>query len=318
MKPIELRLKAALSCISLAINLFIVSCSGDKTIPEARTDAKKMELEGQVMSVSESVYKGVYSEGEVQHRDLVLKMIYFFDPAGSLTKIKEYDREDIIRRTTTFRYNDRGLIEKCDTNYAGSLEYMETYRYDRKGKRIQMNSIRPPDLNWMIWIYHDEKGNLKKASYQDLVKSQRMSVRYVYDNRGACTEEKYFKADSILVSRRSNDYDESGRLAGTMLYDSRDTLLSKEDYLYNDQGRLSGKTEINNALGMIRSVNFRYDESGRLAEEVTNFNGQKQRSLFKYGASDSKSNWLSRIKIESWNEQGLENLTISIREIKYY
>jgi hypothetical protein len=306
------------SLLPILLFFFISSCTEKHSVNSAN-NLKETDLKGEVRALAETVFRIDSGPEEIENGAIISKSIHYFNRDGKAIEDKYLSPDGTQRGRTTYKYDENeNLILKIDLDHSGALEYSETYKYDPDGKEIERNGIRPPNSQWSIVIYYDANGNLRKSSYDKLVKSQTNRILFQYDQKGNKIEEKNFGTENKLISRRVNIFNENGNMTRSDLFDSKDTLLLRTNFKYDRSGNITEEMQENSrpGFGMVRT--FNYDEKGNLLKETLSYGQSRTIYTFNYFSYDKQGNW--HVKAESFSSPntGEVNTIITERVIGYY
>jgi hypothetical protein len=219
-------------------NAFITNSYNKKTIKDNNIDTisviidfsdKKTERFYAFDKSGNLTYTVTFDETGTKTSQSILK----YNPEGQLFSKK--DNEEMIDDSTTYFYNENGLLEKAVTKSKNKETVIVTYTYDKQklveetrkektGKLITKykydNQSRLVDLTTLTLQGNDTKGTV--AIHKTIS----------YDSKGNKSQEEimFFTKDTVIYQ-----YDENNKLA--LVQKGKDT----EKYFYNDKGLLLQK-----------------------------------------------------------------------------
>jgi len=318
-------MKQALLILFVGI-YFQLSCSDYKPNVKPLNDLDRMELKGDVRSLTVAIYKAVEKPEGIIKEEFVSKFNYLFNEYGYMTESVYFKSDSGQDAKTTCKYDEKGkIIEKVTTNNAddllskttlkydekgnlietayldntGDLIYKETLKYDEKGNAIERDGNRSDDSPGEISLYYDEEEGKFKRNHFRPTGNQNTKSTFQYDEKGNQVSERFYISDGGLSSKRINKYDEEGNKIETNVFNSRDTLIFKQTFKYDGKGNLIEEKRGNSDSDMEIAHSYKYDEKGNLMEEIINYGLRISKATYKYNKYDSFGNWLSQTREES-------------------
>ncbi|BAD75067.1 hypothetical protein GK0782 [Geobacillus kaustophilus HTA426] len=189
---------------------------------------------------------------------------------GTYTYRFDYDERGNVRTFTTengagstFRYDDRGLVESLSVGTADGTEIVsETYRYDENGNRTK---IEYPTRETIVYHY-DALDQLVEEQLPDGTK-----IEYTYDGFGNRT--KVVKTKDGQSTTTNADYNAANQLIRfgneSITYDANGNRLEDGQYQYewNEADQLVSITRKGESTPF---VTYQYDEDGRRIQKTVN------------------------------------------------
>jgi len=137
-------MKQALLILFVGI-YFQLSCSDYKPNVKPLNDLDRMELKGDVRSLTVAIYKAVEKPEGIIKEEFVSKFNYLFNEYGYMTESVYFKSDSGQDAKTTCKYDEKGkIIEKVTTNNADDLLSKTTLKYDEKGNLIKQSKYHVP------------------------------------------------------------------------------------------------------------------------------------------------------------------------------
>ncbi len=249
------------------ITFILWGCSINK---DNKSDLTRENIEGQAKAVTTSEYEALEKFGEIQ--------------MGT-----EF-------RKNSSMYNEKGNIIEETYYEDGILEAKTTYKYDKKGNKIEFNQYDSDgSLVFKTTYKHDEKGNEKEKNDWNSDGSLDVKYIYKYNEKGNKIEECYDE-DGVLLETSTFKYDEGGNETEHIEYDSKGSLLRKETCKYDKKGNRIEASDYDSDGSFIHKWTYEYNEKGNAIEKSYNhFGGSKSKYTYKHEEYDKNGNWLKQI-----------------------
>jgi hypothetical protein len=307
------------SFLIFSLCCIISGCSERNQEGELKNDLAAHNLRGEVKSLTEILRTVEIRAGEIKRGEMSHMETYKFNSKGNIVESRLFGRDGSLKGSSTYKYDDNGrLIEKTELEYSGRLEYNEKYTYDKNGFLTEKNTFRPPDNQWNIGVYYDEKGNLRKESYHRLVKSEKMKFTYTNDLKGNRIEERSSGEDGSQFWRRLNKFDDKGNIIETSLFNSNDSLLYNEYYKYDENGNIIQYNQDNSIPEMKQMRRYKYDEHGDIIEITYSYGQDSSIEKYIYEKFDKTGNWHKKSYDYSSEKGAFNHSIITERKIEYY
>lgn len=280
--------------------LLLVACRNDKQSDhkaadapfELPTDVQDLGLKSAIKSIRTQYYEAAGDRENVEtigRSDEEQDSYVAFDKKGNKTEEKWFDSDGNEVFGTQYQRDAQGkLIEKRGGYPDGTIETIDSLRYDRRGRWIQTDRYDGKgELLIRLTYQWSEKGQkIKQAAYKPSGDLDQLTT-FRYDSVGNRKQETHENGEGERILKRVLEY------AGTEIsamkeYDKTDQLLSEARIAYDEHGL-------------------------KLKEEII---GQKAKVLRKNDYSytlDAQGNWTQQVVFESQKPE-----MIIEREITYY
>ena len=225
---------------------------------------------------------------ELVYRNNVLAEDRSFDVQGAILTERFFNTSLIPIETRNY-IRVGGRITRVDAvDEFGSPSGSMTYRYDRNGRLLGINSegafgagtagmiasLSVPQGTWVSNSGHgSETGD--SASMKTTVLG--------YDESGRATIVQTMQ-NGKAISIEKRVLDEDGLIVSVQIEDSISGLSTSK--LYDSKGRVSRRTDTS-IKGQPTRTEYRYDDSGRLAEELSFRGGHRASTVFSYSEDGS-------------------------------
>jgi len=330
---------------------FLVSCSNEKPAAKSENSLSKMDLNGKVRSLTETVYDAEGQSMEIQKRGMRSRAVHLFNEQGNSVEESYFKPDGSQKSIATIKYNKKGqiienvlmnsdgdqeyketfeydrsghLVKKDHLNMEGTVYYSETCKYDKEGNEIERNCYWTDNSMGTIILSQREDGTIEKEFQRSLGRqgSQVTKILFKYDDNGNRIEQAYYKPDGSLNVKYVSKFDGKGNKIETDIYNSGDKMESRSVYKYDEKGNMighgHGNGESENALEIV--YDKKYDEKGNMIEEIIDYGQRRSKVAFKYDMYDKYGNWLVKTEtVTPLSGTGKVYLVmITEREIKYY
>ena len=229
-------------------------------------------------------------------------------------------------------FDTNGNLTMSEDFYAyGKISYgKDTYIHDSAGRMIE----KAHEINGSVYkttYVYDEQGRLATEEAQNNHLSQ-----YIYDPAGKLKEIKRSYADGTGNGKLVFSYDENGRPARKVLYNSRGARESEEAKAYDADGNLLSEvggngTRTYNARGDLlleisgknpsdryyRRVVYEYNPNNLIAKQQEYDNKGLWRTFLYAYEYDAQGNWIKEVTTQTSREEE-KQVWESYRTISYY
>jgi len=171
------------------------------------------------------------------HIKLFIKTIDEYDTNGHLTRYVSYLPNGDINFTTSYKYNDSGLVSSTvHSKPDGSFIITHhAYKYDKRGNAIEHTIINDSTgVQSTVYSEYDDNGNLIKNYSYDKNGKQRISFNVKYDDNKHLI---WKDANSTPPRTYSYKYDEKGDQIEEDEIDQFGNASSSNVYLYDSTHR---------------------------------------------------------------------------------
>jgi len=212
-----------------------------------RSDAEKMNLQGQVKSINEVTEAGPTVNYTFNDHGYLINtgQQYVFDSRGLLIMASGSESKSI------FEYDSKGFMTDCTVKKSDGTMYRESYKYNDNGKPSYCKTS-----NAEITYTYDASGNLLRTN----------------DAFGALLSEYAYASDGKMTMNRIGNktvtftYDSKGRKQTAVTDDSG--AKTTETFSYNDQGFVV-KYVVSTAKS-VETHNYTLDGNGNwVKDEIT-------------------------------------------------
>ena len=225
---------------------------------------------------------------ELFYRNDILTEDRSFDPLGAILTERIFDTSLLPVETRNYIRVDGRIIRVDAVDAFGSPSGSMTYRYDRNGRLLGINSegvlgagtagmIASMSAPQGAWVSNNGLGmeNGDSAGPKTTVLG--------YDGSGRATIVQTMQnGKTIYVEKRV--FDEDGFLVSVQIEDSISGLSTIKSY--DSKGRVSRSTD-SPIKGQQTKTEYRYDDSGRLAEKLSFRGGHRSSTVFFYSDDGS-------------------------------
>ncbi len=186
-----------------------------------------------------------------------------YNDAGILIETKHYISYKDLAEHKTYDLDKDGKIRQAFKHYNDGTKDKIKYTYDKNGNLTERIIIDSYDEVEAKDIFEYEGKNLiKKETYEyDELTSKET---YAYDPDGNVVEESSWTEEES--NRRSNVYNEKGKIEKILFYNKEDKLVAKTIYSYDDQDRIIGVTEETPYGNSTTTIS--YDKKGNAIEQI--------------------------------------------------
>ena len=212
---------------------------------------------------------------------------YTYDDSGKLTKTTKKDDDGEIDSTTTYIYNDAGLLieEHDDWTY---YEYLTKYSYDENGYLVyeeyfSRDKDEGPDfvLSTKITYVNDSEGKMIEKTVIN-EKDKETKYQYAYDQNGLCVE--WIRLSDQKVYKYNRIFDDYGRVASCVetrldgstqkitykyalvFHEERFAILSDPELVYREAEQLAADGQYKKAILKFKSLGDYKDCDERVVE----------------------------------------------------
>ncbi len=192
-----------------------------------------------------------------------------------------------------FKYNSKGVLIQCDDchpDIINSNKSKTTYKYDEKGKIIELNNYNMPN--------------------EDLD----FTIKYERNSKGYLIEKSLYLSDGSLERNYVFKYDSKGNLIEKNKYNYEHGSYEHLQYIYDSQLFLIEKNSYNLDGFLLEKIIYKRDNIGNLIEKISHDSYGKIIEKFNYKYEfDDKNNWIIKFIIQRGKRKKVE-----IRKIVYY
>jgi YD repeat-containing protein len=211
---------------------------------------------------------------DLVYSDTVLTEEISYDADGALKKETFFDSSSLPVRTRSY-IREGGRLERVEyADAAGKLVGTQSYRYDRDGRLLGVDS--DGDLG-TISVGMISSGAIPQASWI----AGKSTTVLAYDESGRVTMVQTMK-DGAAVSVERRSYGDKGRLYSVQTEDKASGLVAET--LYDEDGRMSSKI-VTPSKGPPAKTRYSYDGAGRLVEETTRQGEHRNEKKMTYSES---------------------------------
>lgn len=200
---------------------------------------------GNNIKISTDTY--VYKNNEVvghTYNDSIMKQTESYDSRGNLTEATFYDINQDVYNKILKEYDENENLINWKT-YRGDIIFLKgSYVYSAKGRLMNRN-ISKLDTVYSYWF--DNKGSLIETS--------------VYDNRSILIKRKtweYDDKDNLIEVKAENCEEPLSVFINKFRYDSKERLIERIDYYIGKQYPESIRTKTYDECGNLISGTYRY------------------------------------------------------------
>jgi YD repeat-containing protein len=201
---------------------------------------------------------GAKGARELVYRDEALAEERSYDARGALLEERFFGASSLPERTRSYLREGGRLARVEIADAAGVVVGSMSYRYDRDGRLLGVDSAGEPGTGSAGMI---SSGAVPQGSW---VAGSTTTV-LGYDGSGRASVVQTMK-DGAVLSLERRTYGEGGALASVQVEDRPSGLV--HEYRYDGEGRLSASADTP-PKGPAGRTEYRYDGAGRLAEETT-------------------------------------------------
>lgn len=156
-----------------------------------------------------------------------------FEYTEDMTIEKEYDEDDILVRSHTYRRDDAGnMVENTRSEMIGkdALVTREEITYKDKDNIALVERYRGDTLIFHAENFFDDQGHRTGTRIRDLLNPKESEFAFEYDDSDHVSKEQYFENGNMLRER-------------TFVYDAHGELIEETVYqwLYDDYYQPSGQ-----------------------------------------------------------------------------
>ncbi len=234
----------------------------------------KAEENGQVTKIKLGYKKDVLVLEERSYND---QMTYSMERDGKNVTVKNYDAGEVVGVTTIeLDKKDNILREeyKCETD--STKDYVETYKYDKKG-------------NMTEYVYTDSEGEVVEKEVAEYDKNGNCTSRTDYDAEGNVTYKmtaKYNKYD-ICIEREARDENDEVTSYYKVKEDSKKKIVVEH---YNKDDIVESYTEFTIEKGKVAEAKTYSGETDELQRSV---------KYNKYGLQEEVKTYYADGKLQS-------------------
>lgn len=183
---------------------------------------------------------------------------YFYNASRKLIQWQVLEKNE-LSFTVYYTYINNRLIESKTILPNEQTDYIETYKYDEKGNKIEFFASFPR-----------HKINLRET--------------YLYDSNGKQIELKSYDKNGALEFILRDSYHPNEKISAMSKITPDGKYLYKWEYIYNQQGNVIKKNLFGKNLVPEKSWHEEYDGNGnKICSLEFDYNPQTQKTIFKYG-----------------------------------
>lgn len=166
-----------------------------------------------------------------------------------------------------------GAEPKTDRQKDGLVGLVRTVRVEAARFSNQAGRwIEEPRELAVITTYDGRGNKLEMVPGQTDIKGLFEGIRwekqtYTYDDQGRLAEVVSYNSNGSLIGKMIHTYDDKGKLTKIISYSSDGSPGSKTVYTYDDKGHLTAETS-SDAAGFMGETGYTYDDKGNLIEET--------------------------------------------------
>jgi hypothetical protein len=275
--------KILLLLITINCSLFTIKAQNDD---KTKNDLAKLNLKGNIKSVSEIKYKATEKDGLIQKGTKETGLTYTYNVKGYCTEFY-YDKNK-----STYKFDNQDhLIESISYLSDGSMNIKHIYKYDSKWNQVaELQYVATGILLSKDTFFFDDKGmktagggyfNLEDGtkdgtciykydangnrseliSYRYNGSSLSMEYKTVFENndQGNQTARIEYNADGSLDTKTIMKYNDKNKVVENTSYDAKDNLLRKTTSIYDDKGNRIEENTYTAETGINKKITYKYD-----------------------------------------------------------
>jgi YD repeat-containing protein len=240
----------------LLISLLI---KGSILCANAQTTLKEDNLNGKVVSLTETTYTAKMEKGGVVKDEYEEMFVYLYDNAGRMTQITQWDKYKKQAELTKYQYDEQGRLLVKTEYESKELKYTTKYSYTGNGKLSEEKYYSGPDAKYIgnkTYIY-DSKGNNVETT--ENTNTTHIRTVKTYDGKNLLSEEDIYNTQTgKQVFKVMYDYDSSGHGSKVSRKNVQNGVLLITNYSYDDAGNLIS-SEFGNS-----KITWAYDKNRNL------------------------------------------------------
>lgn len=194
-----------------------------------------------------------------------------FDENGDSVKISE----------AVYKYDEKGRLIQISETSMDNDDYLAVFTYNKKGKLIKKQAlvIDPPTYSYN----YDKKGRVTEAMITQLFPA--------LDEDGNWTE----KTVEVLTYKYKFTYNDLGQLIGQSVYrvsNENEEFESKHVWEYDQQGRVVAYSLENSEKMALSKLKYEYNEEGLLSRSVFSDDFEAPEEVLVYEYNHEIQSWM--------------------------
>lgn len=313
-------MKLQFTTLMMILVIFINAQMGDYYIPQNKNNLIRNELKGNVKYTSTTEWKMVVKFGDPVKSTKVKTSEDYYGKTGNYEKRIFTGDEYEGKRTYTYFYNKKDLIEEIKITPLKNYPTRFTFLYNDEGKIIEKNQ-------------YSKKNEL---NYKD---------KYKYGNYGPTSIAQY-EGNGNLYSKKEYEWNSKSQKMEENEFGSKEEPLKMTSYAYNGNGDMLWFSEVEKKPGKEITeyeYDYFYNSKNQKIKTSSDYDGYKVETLYTYDANenltkrekkypkdkefsfydqytytyDSTGNWLTELH-EFLNDAQERTFELREREIKYW
>jgi hypothetical protein len=256
--------------------LSLILASGFSIHAQTKTPRENERLIGPVRTMRIERQTVANAGGQAKAAERTFYMSETFDEKGNLTEQSHYDPEE--KKENKYRwshnYDDKGReTETLFLDAEGRLTNTGVAVYDKKGRRVENRQLNPDSsINHIQAFLYDDRGNMIRETFRKPDGTPFHSVTRSYDERGNVVEAIFLNGE-VVDHRSVMTYDVHGDKTSWVVHkpDGASVLMFKKTQVYDATGRVTAATyyQSDNSVASKESVSYEDDSHGNWIQRTT-------------------------------------------------
>lgn len=270
--------------------------------PDKRGKAHS-SLKGKVLFATS--YKYVVKDGRKQPTYKGFFSTFGID--GNILQASVFDETGQLDEITTYKYNNAGCIEECQTIKASGAQVSRfIFKYNRE-HLLCSSEWRSEDDEYCGTHYYiyDSKGNLIEERWDSRTPYNRWKRIYIYDEKNQEIEMQEYKGqDNLFVRKNVQSYDSYGNVIKHVMIDSNGREEELGANVYDETGKC---IEYHYVLDRYDSI--KYDAKGRVIEIRPSYSNEVLKVIY----NEPYFTTIIRFNVENFTILGKQEISYDIR-----